>query len=195
MKMFGNKVLLKYKCGSHLFNLNNENSDVDYVIVVENFNGFACEKVEGIDYHILGIDKFREKMLFDKDTFDYLIVFNLDTYKIRENVEYLDDSFKEEFEKLINVDWEKALNPFLNSVVNYFSRYIGYENKKCMYHLYLINEFVKVYKDTGKFEYPKSEEVFNKALKFKNDSDKQKDTYTREFKRILKFLSSCIEED
>lgn len=191
MGRFGNsKILLKAQCGSRGFGFETEASDNDILIVLDKNIGFAFEKDEQTDYFVFGLETFRKLLKFDDSLADYLLVFNDQFLDLK--IDYLDESFKEEYLKLSNIDWKKDINNWINHVIPFFERYLfegTTEAAKPLYHLLRINDIVKRYEVTGTFDHNYSEETIRKVYSFRQNN---KSCSLDEFRNIIEYLKGFV---
>ena len=50
-----NKVLLCYRCGSSIYGLSEEESDKDYIVIIDGFDGCNVVKTDDSDFFVYGI--------------------------------------------------------------------------------------------------------------------------------------------
>ena len=190
----GFKVLAKYRCGSYAFGFENDNSDNDYILVLDGNSGIIVDKVNGDDIFAFDVASFKRKMAFDDTLLDYFVIFNDEVLCLDKSLVYLDEDFKEEFLSITKIDWQKSIKVWIQRNIDYFEKYVQFkEFIKKLYHLYRIRGLLSHYEETGKFEnvYPKS--YLEKAKEYKNQKEVISANYIDDFESIINYLKKYVE--
>ena len=190
----GFKVLAKYRCGSYAFGFENDDSDKDYVLVLDGNPGIIVDKVNGDDIFAFDVASFKKKMAFDDTLLDYFVIFNDEVLCLDKSLVYLDEDFKEEFLSITKIDWQKSIKVWIQRNIDYFEKYVRFkEFIKKLYHLYRIRGLLAHYEETGKFEnvYPKT--YLEKAKEYKNQKEVIGANCIDDFESIINYLKKYVE--
>ena len=167
------KILLMYHCGSYAFGTTNDQSDEDYVVVLENFNGLNHYESGRKEYFIFGIDAWKEKQEFCDDYDDYFEIHNDEILAFPNSIIYQDESIKELIEKYKD-DFKDNYKIWLKKVVRYFESYIKLNTvNKQMYHVIRIKHIIENYEKFGSFSLDLSKEVVDWIDTFKKAENKK----------------------
>lgn len=110
----------------------------------------------------------------------------------KDNLEHIDEDYKEQFNTLIDIDWKICFKKWLGRIIDYFKiRLDNINNSKSLYHLFRIRALVEHYIKTSKFEYFFIEKDRELALKFK----KNPRNYLKELKEVFSYLESVYNEE
>jgi hypothetical protein len=195
VKFYGKKVLAVFRCGSYLHEVQSENSDKDYTVILKNYKDIRVEKRDKVDFFLFGLEPFKRATRFDNRILDYFLLWMDNTLVARENLEYLDESFKDEFDEIINIDWGKYLTTWLRTNIQYFTSCLeGLINEKSLYNLYRIRSLIKHYQATGRFEYYLSEEDKELIIDYKNRQENL-EKHRASFKEILLYLNKFLDKE
>ena len=191
-KFYGKKVLAIFPCGSFLYDLNGEKSDKDYTVILQSFKEVRVYKEEGVDYFLYGLEAFKKALHFDKSVLDYHLLWMDNTLIAKEHLLYIDESFVDEFNRIINVDWDRYLITWLRINVEYFTACLdGLMNEKSLYNLYRVRSLMVNFEKTGIFTYYLSEGDRALILDYKNNRKNISQHYEN-FKGILKYLGTFL---
>jgi len=167
------KILLIYRCGSYAFGTRNENSDEDYVVVLENFSGLNHYEVGKKEYFIFGLDEWVEKQEFSDDYDEYFEIFNDEVLAFPNNIIYQDESIKDLVDKFKN-EFKDKYKIWIKKVVKYFDSIIKLNTiNKQMYHLIRIKHIIENYEKFGSFSLDLSKEVIDWIDTFKKAENKK----------------------
>jgi len=191
----GRRVLALYQCGSYLFGSNGPDSDKDYTAILDDYDSCNIYKVEGADYFIYGADVFKEALTFKSKHPGFLVMWLDNILLAKENLIYIDENFKNEFEKIIDVDWNIVFTDWLRKNLDYFETWLEIgQHPKLLYHLYRLRSLVSHYKKTGKFEAFLSEEDKENIIDYKiRNANIEK--HMSNFKEIINYLESVLKEE
>ena len=153
------KVLCMFYGGSYAYGLESSSSDKDIMVVINDdkplrhltiFNNETREKNECF---ILGKSYFKKVHNFDKDTNDFVVAHADNILGLPRDLLYLDDSYKNEFEEIVNKDWTNKLAQFLHRFVSFYKLTINHDapNYKKHYHVYRIRAMLDNLDLTGSF--------------------------------------------
>ena len=187
-----NKILAIYKVGSSIFGLSDDESDKDYIVIVDGYDGTNVIKEDGYDFFVIGAPYFEKLCRFDDRVMSYFAIWMDNVLLVKDNLEYLDEEYRETFLALINIDWKTCFTKWLGRVVDYFRiRLDDVNNSKPLYHLFRIRALVEHYIKTCKFEYAFPEKDRELALKFK----KNPRNYLKELNEVFSYLESVYKEE
>lgn len=186
------KILASYNCGSSIYGLEEDQSDKDITLIVEGTNIGDIKKEDGIDYFIFSIDYLKKIIAFDKTAFDCFKIWIDNLTVVKENLVSLDENFKEEFYKIIDVNWDSLFKQWLALNIGYFKARL--EDKvfdKSLYHIYRLHSVVERYINSGVFLSTFKEEDLKLAENYKkNPSDRHK--HYDSLIKIIEFLEEQI---
>lgn len=187
-----NKILAIYKVGSSIFGLSNDESDKDYIVIVDGYDGTNVIKEDGYDFFVIGAPYFEKLCRFDDRVMSYFAIWMDNVLLANDNLEYIDEEYQETFNALINIDWKTCFKKWLNRVIDYFRiRLDDIDNSKPLYHLFRIKPLVEHYVKTSEFEYVFPEKDRELALKFK----KNPRNYLKELNEVFSYLESVYKEE
>ena len=187
-----NKILAIYKVGSSIFGLSNDESDKDYIVIVDGYDGTNVIKEDGYDFFVIGAPYFEKLCRFDDRVMSYFAIWMDNVLLANDNLEYIDEEYQETFNALINIDWNTCFKKWLSRVIDYFRiRLDDVDNSKPLYHLFRIKPLVEHYVKTSKFEYVFPEKDRELALKFK----KNPRNYLKELNEVFYYLESVYKEE
>lgn len=194
-KFYGKKVLAIYRCGSYIHGVQNDDSDKDYVVILKNYQDIRLEKREKVDFFLFGVEPFKRALHFDKRVLDYYLLWMDNTLLASENIEFIAEEFKEEFYKIIKIDWDKYLTAWLRVNVEYFTAcFEGLINEKSLYNLYRVRSLIEHYQATGRFEYYLSEKDRDLIIEYKN-KQANLEKHRVNFREILEYLKTFLEKE
>lgn len=181
-------ILLIYRCGSYAFGTSNENSDEDYVVVLQNFNGLTHLTEGKKEYFIFGLEAWKDKQEFSDEYAEYYEIFNDEVLSFPDSIIYLDDSISELVRKY-QIEFKDKYKIWLNKVISHFEFYLNLKiiNKQ-MYHLIRIKHIIENYKVSGSFSLDLSKEVLSFIDKYKRENDKSK--YKKEIEEAFIYLKN-----
>ena len=187
-----NKILAIYKVGSSIFGLSDDESDKDYIVIVDGYDGTNVIKEDGYDFFVIGESYFKKLCMFDDRVMSYFAIWMDNVLLVKDNLEYIDEDYKEQFNTLIDIDWKICFKKWLGRIIDYFKiRLDDINNSKPLYHLFRIRALVEHYIKTSKFEYFFPEKDRELALKFK----KNPRNYLKELNEVFSYLESVYKEE
>ena len=194
-KINGRHVLALYRCGSYLFGTDGPDSDKDYTAILEDYDSCNIYKVEGADYFIYGVNVFKEALTFKSNHPGFLVMWLDNVLLAEENLIYIDEKFKDEFKKIIDVDWNSIFPVWLKKNLDYFKTWLEIgQHSKLLYHIYRLRSLVSHYRETGKFEAFLSEEDKENIIDYKiRNANTEK--HLSNFKEIIIYLETILKEE
>lgn len=193
---FGKKVLAMYRCGSAIYGFNASQSDLDYTVILSDFEGIRLLVEDGVDYFIYGYETFKRVVNFDDENILNSFIMWIDNVLlVKDNLVLIDDSFAAEFDELVKIDWNRHFKKWLKINLDYFTAIFTLGiNVKPLYNLYRIRSLVKHYKDTGIFEYYLSDQDRELIIDYKINKTTSS-AHDSNFINILEYLRSLIAEE
>ena len=188
----GHKVLAVFRCGSSIYGLNQENSDNDLTVILDGYNSRDVIKEDGIDYFVFGKETYKDLLALNIPGASYSKIWIDNVTLIKDNLLYLDSEYKQEFEKVINVNWNLIFKKWLELNICYFKARLYPDClNKSLYHIYRLHSIVELYEKEGKFLSHFNKEDFDLALDFKSNESNRKSHYLR-MKKILDELEDKL---
>ena len=190
------EILLIYYCGSIAYGLNNDFSDTDVTIVLDNFKGNLQLDIGKYDLFVFSKEEYIKRQLFDDSVISYYRQAADDIMSIEKGLVYLNSNFRETLNQLLIFDdKEFMLNHVLSEVTFAKHRYDIKPNSKSHYHVFRIRGMVDHYEKTGKYELVVEEPWFTKMMDFKNNWDNEiAQNYVEEIKDQLDYLENYRNE-
>lgn len=165
------KILLAYVGGSYAYGCNGEYSDKDIIAVVEGENGLGGFVEGNLDYLVMGKDDFIKAHELSVDVNEQLVLFadSLLSTLDEKNLIYLNEDFRETYEKMLYKDWISWIPKFLIRVLPLLNMYVNNgENNKKEYHVYRIRAMLDYLDQTGSFSLELAEPYKSKMIEYKN---------------------------
>lgn len=196
-KEFNAKVLCMFLGGSNAYDLESSNSDRDIMVVIDRetelvHQPFYKDKIDGkTEFFVMGKGYFKKIHTFDENTNDFIVAHadNIIGAKQASNVLYLDDSYKDEFEAIINEDWIPKLSQFLHRFVGFYKLTIVKKapNYKKHYHIYRIRAMLDNLDKTGSFNLDYAEPYKSMMVVYK-EHHKVMPSKQEEFDALLDYI-------
>ncbi|HHX68202.1 MAG TPA: hypothetical protein GX708_09155 [Gallicola sp.] len=195
-----NELIFAYYCGSKAYGTVSKDSDIDLVAVFSDLGGITHAKLDGMDIFAYGLDSFIQRQSISDELPLYNLIHADDFLRAEENLIYLNEEFKSEFEKLTSIKFDKVLPDFLDSFLLYYDLLINKQEAKVKrnYHIYRVHSIITNYKKTKIHDVNISKEVVNKILNYKKNWASISDDVINEFKGLLKDIKDfreTIKED
>lgn len=191
----GIKPLLIYKCGSTIYGLETENSDSDFTVVAENYEGQISINEDGIDLFVFGLEHFKKFLSLDNEI---LIIFKVwldNVVSLKENIVYIDRKFEEELNKLIDLNWRALFKKWLQVNLDYYEMHLEFgKTNKILWGLYRLNSITKNYLSTGVFDIKLNADDKAYALDYKLNEFSRISHHER-LKEIFSYLKSVLKEE
>ena len=189
------KILLAYYCGSQAYSINNDQSDIDVTVVLEDFNGIMQFNTGQLDLFIFSKEDFLDRYKFDKHIIAYH-KFSADTLlSLDRTLIHIDAEFKETVDKLLDINHTDFLKGLLIAGLEYGkSRYEVAKSCKSHYHFLRYRAMIEHFEKTGKCELVFPEPWRTYMLDFKNNWDNVKGSqYYELIEESIGFIEKYIE--
>jgi len=163
-------VMFIYYCGSLAFGLNDENSDDDVTAVLDGFKGNVHLSLGELDIFAYGRDIYLKKQNLDPTVPLYDRAYIDEVLSTKDNLIYLDENYRDEYEAYKNVDLTTKLGLFLSSFVEHYKMRIEYpETQKSHYHILRVRGILDHVDHTGKYELIVPEPWYTDMLNYKKN--------------------------
>lgn len=194
------KILCVFYGGSLAYGFQGSDSDIDYMVIVDDELGFRLVRFEedNIKHEcfVFGKKAFQnvQEISEDSSIFTASHADNILACKDPNKIIFLDEEFQEEFLALVNKVWDKnKVKKFLFRFVDYYKLTLDLGvNIKKYYHIYRMKAMVEHYELTGNFDliYPDPHGSFAKKYK---EHYPVLPKVNEEVKRLLNEINSFIE--
>ena len=145
-------VMFIYYCGSLAFGLNDENSDDDVTVVLDGFKGNVHLSLGTLDVFAYGRDIYLKKQNLDSTVPLYDRAYIDEVLSEKDNLIYLHENYKAEYEAYKNIDLTSKLGLFLESFVEHYKMRIEYpEPQKSHYHIFRVRGILDHVDQSGKY--------------------------------------------
>lgn len=145
-------VMFIYYCGSLAFGLNDENSDDDVTVVLDGFKGNVHLSLGTLDVFAYGRDIYLKKQNLDPSVPLYDRAYIDEVLSEKDNLIYLDENYKAEYEAYKNIDLTSKLGLFLESFVEHYKMRIEYPDpQKSHYHIFRVRGILDHVDQVGKY--------------------------------------------
>ena len=182
-----NELMFAYYCGSRAYDTTSADSDVDIVAVFSDLNGITHAGFGDIDIFAYGIDSFIQRQSISDELPLYNLIHADDFLKVKDNLIYLNPEFKDEYDKLVNIKFEKVLPEFLDAFITYYDLLINRQEAKVKrnYHIYRVHWIISNFKKTNKYDVNIPKEISDKIFNYKRDWETLDQSVVEEFKELL----------
>jgi len=182
-----NELMFAYYCGSKAYGTDIKNSDIDVVAVFSDLGGITHASLEGMDIFAYGVDSFIGRQSISDELPLYNLIHADDFLKAKDNLIYLDDEFKDEFDKLTKISFEKVLPEFLDSFILYYDQLINIQESivKRNYHIYRVHAIISNFKKTKKYDVSISKDITDKIANYKKNWETLDQNVILEFRQLL----------
>ena len=182
------KVLASYNCGSSIYGLEEDSSDKDITLIVEGNDIGDIKTIDNVDYFIFSLDYLKKIISFDSSAFDTFKIWIDNLTLIDETLISIEDNFKDEFYKTININWDDKFKEWLSLNIGYFKSRLEDGNfDKSLYHIYRLHSVVERYKSSGVFN-DKDLKLADSYKKNKSERYKHLDSLTK----IIQYLEEQL---
>lgn len=172
------RVMFIYYCGSVAFGLSDENSDEDVTVVLDGFKGNVHLSLGSLDVFAYGRDIYQKKQDLDPSVPLYDRAYIDEVLSDKENLIYLDEEFKEEYEQYRNVDITSKIGIFLESFVEHYQmRLKDRIPHKSNYHILRVRGILDHLDRIGKYELVVEEPWYSKMIEYKKNWNNELGTY------------------
>jgi len=163
-------VMFIYYCGSLAFGLNDENSDDDVTVVLDGFQGNVHLSLGTLDIFAYGRDIYLKKQNLDPSVPLYDRAYIDEVLSQKDNLIYLNEEYRSEYEAYKNVDLTGMLGKFLSSFVEHYEMRIDYpEPQKSHYHILRVRGILDHVDRVGKYELVVEEPWYSQMVEFKKN--------------------------
>lgn len=182
-----NELMFAYYCGSRAYDTTSADSDIDIVAVFSDLNGITHAGFGDIDIFAYGIDSFIQRQSISDELPLYNLIHADDFLKVKDNLIYLNPEFKDEYDKLVNIKFEKVLPEFLDAFITYYDLLINRQEAKVKrnYHIYRVHWIISNFKKTNKYDVNIPKEISDKIFNYKRDWETLDQSVVEEFKELL----------
>ena len=145
-------VMFIYYCGSLAFGVNDEKSDDDVTVVLDGFKGNVHLSLGSLDVFAYGRDIYLKKQNLDPSVPLYDRAYIDEVLSTKDNLIYLDENYKEEYEAYKNIDLTIKLGLFLESFIEHYKMRIEYPDpQKSHYHIFRVRGILDHVDQSGKY--------------------------------------------
>jgi hypothetical protein len=190
------KVLLLYYSGSKGYGFDDEKSDTDLTVVLDNFSGNMHVQLGGIDIFVFSKEDYLKRQSFDETIIDYYKSAADDILVAEDKVIYLNEDFELDYMNLKHFDIKSFLINQIGALLSYTKmRFAIKKTLKSHYHVFRMRGIIEHFKKTGKFELIVEEPWYQVMMDYKENwnSDRAKE-YTEEIKEQLDYLENYRNE-
>ena len=148
-----NKVLLIYYCGSVAYGLEDELSDIDVTVVLEDFRGHVHLCLGSLDIFAYGQAIYQKREALDSSIPLYYRASIDDLLSKQDNLIYLNESYRCEYDRYKNVDLTRKLGLFLSSFIELNEMRLSLPDpQKSHYHILRIRGILDHLDRFGKYD-------------------------------------------
>lgn len=190
------EILLIYYGGSIAYGLDDNSSDKDVTVVLDNFRGNLHITIGEYDLFVFAKDRFIQRQTFDESIIAYHRAAADNVMSIERTLIYINPSFQETLDELLVYDNKEFMLNHIAAELEYGRmRFDVNTNFKSHYHVFRIRGMVDHYEKTGKYELVVEEPWFTKMMNFKNNWDNEiAQNYVEEIKSQLDYLENYRNE-
>ena len=184
------KILLVYYCGSIAYGLQDEDSDKDVTVVLDNFKGNIHLNLDKLDLFVFSKERFIQRQHFDETITSYHRASADTLMSIDKNMIYLDPTFSGELENVRNCDSKDFMLKHLEAQIDYGKmRFDLTQNLKSHYHIFRLRGMIDNYDKTGHYNLTVLEPWYKKMTDYKRNWDHEiGKTYLKELEVELQYL-------
>ncbi len=181
-----------YYCGSIAYGLNDKSSDEDVTVVLDGFQGNVHLSLGAIDVFAYGRDNYRLKQNLDQSVPLYDRAHVDEVLSQNDNLIYLNEEYRAEYEVYKNIDLTRKLGQFLSSFVEHYEMRIDYpEPLKAYYHILRVRGILDHVDRVGKYEHVVEEPWYSKMVEYKKNWNTEVGIrYMPVFKDSLAYLAT-----
>ena len=184
-------VMFIYYCGSLAFGISDENSDDDVTVVLDGFKGNVHLSLGELDIFAYGRDVYLKKQNLDPSVPLYDRAYIDEVLSTKDNLIYLDENYKVEYEAYKNIDLTSKLGLFLSSFVEHYQIRINYpEPQKSHYHILRVRGILDHMDQVGKYEHIIPEPWYTMMIEYKKNWNNNKG---KEYMPLLREALNYIE--
>jgi predicted nucleotidyltransferase len=189
------KILLAYYSGSIAYGINDELSDTDVTVVLEDFKDNIHLNLGQVDLFIFSKERFLLRHDFDETITAYHRASTDTLLSLDRTLIHIDPEFKETVDKLLEINHKAFLKGILIAGLEYGkSRYEMAKSFKSHYHFLRYRGMIEHFEKTGKCELVCPEPWRSYMLDFKNNWDNIKGSkYYELIEESIRFIEKYIE--
>ncbi len=182
-----NDLMFAYYCGSKAYGTTDKDSDVDIVAVFNDLNGITHAAFEDIDIFAYGIESFIQRQSISDELPLYNLIHADDFVKAKENIIYLNPEYKNDFNKLTAIGFEKVLPEYLDAFLEYYDLLINKQKVKVKraYHIYRVKAIIDNFKKSKKYDVDIPKVVVDKITNYKKNWSSLEDDVIVELSKLL----------
>lgn len=155
-------------------------SDYDINVVVDDLKGAFKTNISGTDVFIYGVSSILDRLNPNSPISQYKRSFIDDVLGLPDTLIWLNEEYKEIYEKYKNFDFNKNLKGFLTNFYEYFAFCFNgdFQVGKKFYHVIRMRGQIENYKKTGVFSLDLPKSYFDEEIDYKlnwNNETKRKE--------------------
>ena len=191
-----NDLMFAYFCGSRAYGTDSKDSDIDVVAVFSDLGGITHATLSGIDIFAYGLDSFIGRQSMSDELPLYNLIHADDFLKAEDNLIYLNQEYKDEFDKLISIEFEKVLPEFLDAFINYYDLIINKQQVKVKrsYHIYRVHWIIDNFKKTKKYDVNIPKQITDMIFNYKSNWEIMDQSVVTEFSNLLEEIKEFRNE-
>jgi len=181
-----------YFCGSLAFGLDDENSDDDVTVVLDGLQGNVHLSLGSLDIFAYGRDVYLKKQNLDPTVPLYDRAYIDEVLSQKDNLIYLNEDYRAEYEAYKNIDLTSMLGRFLSSFVEHYEMRINYpEPQKSHYHILRVRGILDHVDRVGKYELVVEEPWRSMMIEYKKNWNTELGVkYMPFLKEVLAYLAT-----
>lgn len=186
-----------YYSGSRAYGTTTDDSDIDVTVVAKKLNGMIQSNIDKIDVFVYGYENFLKRQAMSNELAMYNLIHADDIIKLKENLIYLNDKYRDEYDHICGLNMMGVLLKYLKTFIDYYHQIICVDKTitKRNYHVYRVRGVLENVVNKNEFSTDIPKHYFDKAMNYKNNR-KSKDqniicdleTTLNEIKQIYKNL-------
>lgn len=191
-----NDLMFAYFCGSRAYGTDSKDSDIDVVAVFSDLGGITHATLSGIDIFAYGLDSFIGRQSMSDELPLYNLIHADDFLKAKDNLIYLNQEYKDEFDKLAAIEFEKVLPEFLDAFINYYDLIINKQQVKVKrsYHIYRVHWIIDNFKKTKKYDVNIPKQITDMIFNYKSNWETMDQSVVTEFSNLLEEIKEFRNE-
>lgn len=145
------RILLLYYSGSKGYGLEENDSDIDVTVILQNYKGCMHINLGIFDAFIFSEDTYLKRQSFDLSIPLYYLAAADDVINIDKNIIFFEEEYKKQVQNIV-IDSTFICN-HLAAVVEYYKiRLAMSETFKSNYHIFRVRAMLDHYEKTGRYE-------------------------------------------
>src|SRR5690625_1654495 len=191
-----NDLMFAYFCGLRAYGTDSKESDIDVVAVFSDLGGITHAILSGIDIFAYGLDSFIGRQSMSDELPLYNLIHADDFLKAKDNLIYLNQEYKDEFDKLAAIEFEKVLQEFLDAFINYYDLIINKQQVKVKrsYHIYRVHWIIDNFKKTKKYDVNIPKQITDMIFNYKSNWETMDQSVVTEFSNLLEEIKEFRNE-